>query len=151
MFAIISDIHSNIEALTTVLKDIDERGISTIYCLGDVVGYGANPKECLDLVIEKTKNCVQGNHDYYTGCNESMDLFTPMARRSIYWTRKQLSSANRKYLRELPLVRDIEDFTIVHSSLTNPSRWNYIFKSNLIFIQEIRINTYLILKDMTAN
>ena len=64
MFAIISDIHSNIEALTTVLKDIEKRGIQMIYCLGDVVGYGANPKECLDLVIHKTENCVQGNHDY---------------------------------------------------------------------------------------
>ncbi|MHC5179342.1 MAG: metallophosphoesterase family protein [Planctomycetota bacterium] len=56
MFAIISDIHSNLEALTTVLDDIEKRNIKTIYCLGDVVGYAANPKECLDLVIEKTEN-----------------------------------------------------------------------------------------------
>jgi hypothetical protein len=55
MFAVISDIHSNLEALTTVLADIERRGIKTIYCLGDVVGYGPNPKECLDLIIEKTK------------------------------------------------------------------------------------------------
>ena len=54
MFAIISDIHSNIEALTVVLADIEQRGIKTIYCLGDVVGYGPDPKPCLDLVIEKT-------------------------------------------------------------------------------------------------
>ena len=60
MFAILSDIHSNIEALTTVLADIEKRGIKTIYCLGDVVGYGPNPKECLDLIIEKTRWCVLG-------------------------------------------------------------------------------------------
>ena len=88
MFALISDIHSNIEALTTVLQDIEERGIQTIYCLGDVVGYGANPKECLDLVIEKTESCVQGNHDYAV-------LFEPTNfntgdEAASYWTRRVL-------------------------------------------------------------
>ena len=61
MFAVISDIHSNLEALTAVLADIEQREIKTIYCLGDVLGYGANPCECLDLVIEKTKASVLGN------------------------------------------------------------------------------------------
>lgn len=88
MFAIISDIHSNLEALTTVLNDIESRGIETIYCLGDVVGYAANPKECLDLVIEKTENCVMGNHDYaamYEPTN-----FNSGAESATYWTRKVL-------------------------------------------------------------
>lgn len=88
MFAIISDIHSNLEALTTVLADIEQRGIKTIYCLGDVVGYAANPKECLDLVIEKTQNCVMGNHDYaalYEPTN-----FNTGAESATYWTRKVL-------------------------------------------------------------
>jgi diadenosine tetraphosphatase ApaH/serine/threonine PP2A family protein phosphatase len=88
MFAIISDIHSNIEALTTVLDDIKKRGIETIYCLGDVVGYAANPKECLDLVIEKTGFCLQGNHDYavlYEPTNFNMG-----AEAATYWTRKVL-------------------------------------------------------------
>ncbi|MBN1818690.1 MAG: metallophosphoesterase family protein [Sedimentisphaerales bacterium] len=88
MFAIISDIHSNLEALTTVLDDIAKRGIKTIYCLGDVVGYAANPKECLDLVIERTKNCVLGNHDYavlYEPTN-----FNYGAEQASYWTREVL-------------------------------------------------------------
>lgn len=88
MFAIISDIHSNLEALTTVLDDIEKRGIKTIYCLGDVVGYAANPKECLDLVIEKTENCVMGNHDYaalYEPTN-----FNQGAESAAYWARKVL-------------------------------------------------------------
>jgi len=85
MFAVLSDIHSNLEALTTVLADIESRGIETIYCLGDVVGYGANPKECLDLIIEKTKWCVLGNHDYAT-------LYEPTnfnygAEQASFWTR----------------------------------------------------------------
>jgi len=88
MFAIISDIHSNLEALTTVLEDIEKRGIETIYCLGDIVGYAANPKECLDLVIEKTQMCVLGNHDYaiiYEPTN-----FNLGAEQASYWTREML-------------------------------------------------------------
>jgi predicted phosphodiesterase len=88
MFAIISDIHSNIEALTTVLADIEKRGIKTIYCLGDIIGYGPDPKECLDLVIEKTQACVMGNHDYailYEPTN-----FNLGAERASFWTRSQL-------------------------------------------------------------
>ncbi|PKL49159.1 MAG: phosphoesterase [Planctomycetes bacterium HGW-Planctomycetes-1] len=90
MFAIISDIHSNIEALTTVLADIEKRGIKKIYCLGDIIGYGPNPKECLDLVIEKTQVCVIGNHDYailYEPTN-----FNLGAERASFWTRSQLET-----------------------------------------------------------
>ncbi|HBG28447.1 MAG: phosphoesterase [Planctomycetes bacterium GWF2_41_51] len=90
MFAIISDIHSNIEALSTVLADIEKRGIKTIYCLGDIIGYGPNPRDCLDLVIEKTKACVMGNHDYailYEPAN-----FNLGAERASFWTRGQLES-----------------------------------------------------------
>lgn len=88
MFAIISDIHSNLEALTTVLADIENRGIETIYCLGDVVGYAANPKECLDIVMEKTASSVIGNHDYavlYEPTN-----FNLGAEQASYWTREIL-------------------------------------------------------------
>jgi predicted phosphodiesterase len=90
MFAIISDIHSNLEALTAVLNDIEKRGIKTIYCLGDVVGYAANPRECIDLVIEKTKMSVLGNHDYavlYEPTN-----FNLGAEQASYWTRQMLES-----------------------------------------------------------
>lgn len=104
MFAIISDIHSNLEALTTVLADIDNRGIKKIYCLGDVVGYGPNPKECLDLVIARTELCVLGNHDYavlYEPTNFNLGAET-----ASYWTREvledepmsQVSQSRWKYL-----------------------------------------------------
>jgi len=90
MFAIISDIHSNLEALTTVLADIEKRGIKTIYCLGDIIGYGPDPQKCLDLVIEKSAACVMGNHDYavlYEPTN-----FNLGAERASFWTRSQLES-----------------------------------------------------------
>ena len=98
MFAVISDIHSNLEALTTVLGDIDKRGIETIYCLGDVVGYGPNPKECLDLIIERSKWCVLGNHDYavfYEPTN-----FNYGAEQASFWSREVLETEKEKSLRD---------------------------------------------------
>jgi predicted phosphodiesterase len=98
MFAVISDIHSNFEALTAVLADINKKGIKTIYCLGDVVGYGPDPKPCLDLVIEKTKWCVMGNHDYaifYEPTN-----FNFSAEQASFWTRKVLEEEAVKEKRD---------------------------------------------------
>ena len=123
-YAILGDIHSNLEALQAVLADAAHHA-----CTGDLVGYNADPKACLQLLKKIGCTTVQGNHDYYAASKESMELFTPLARKSIRWTRKQISSFERKYLRHLPLILDIENFTIVHSSLSNPHRWNYIFKS----------------------
>jgi predicted phosphodiesterase len=98
MFAVISDIHSNLEALTTVLADIEKRGIRTIYCLGDVIGYGPNPKECLDMIIEKTRWCVLGNHDYAT-------LYEPTnfnygAEQATFWTRDVLEAERERQNRD---------------------------------------------------
>lgn len=129
-YAVLGDIHANLEALQVVLQDAEEQGVTHFACTGDVVGYNADPKACLKIVRGLGCKVVQGNHDYYAACSESMELFTPLARRSIYWTRKNLSLAERKFLRELPMVCDIEDFTMVHSSLSHPDRWNYILKRN---------------------
>ena len=114
MFAVISDIHSNIEALTAVLGDIERRGIKTIYCLGDVVGYGPNPGECLDLIIEKTKWCVLGNHDYaalYEPTN-----FNYGAEQASFWTRFSLEAEQEtqrrsrrwSFLGTLPMRRTLK-------------------------------------------
>lgn len=127
-YAILGDIHANLEALKAVLKDAEEQGVTHYACTGDVVGYNADPKACLQMIRSLKCKIVQGNHDYYAACNESMELFTQMAQKSIRWSRKQLSPFERKYLRHLPLIIDVENFTLVHSSLSNPHRWNYIFK-----------------------
>jgi len=144
MFAVISDIHSNLEALTVVLADIESRGIKTIYCLGDVVGYGPNPKECLDLIIEKTKWCVLGNHDYavfYEPTN-----FNYAAEQASFWTREILEAEKTKssrngrwsFLGQLPMRRTLKaklnttstvmDF--VHASPRKPIN-EYIFPDDV--------------------
>jgi predicted phosphodiesterase len=128
-YAILGDVHANLEALEAVLQDADRHGVTHYACTGDIVGYNADPKACLQVLRKLKCQMVQGNHDYYTASNESMELFTPIAQKSVLWTRRQLSLLERKYLRNLPLIIDIETFTVVHSSLHNPQRWNYIFKT----------------------
>src|SRR5207249_8924573 len=88
--AIISDIHSNLEALQAVLRDIDKHHVTDIYCLGDVVGYGPNPRECVDLVM-KCKIVLLGNHDQ--GAMFDPEGFNASAERAIFWTRAQLETA----------------------------------------------------------
>ncbi|MBN1803769.1 MAG: metallophosphoesterase family protein [Sedimentisphaerales bacterium] len=144
MFAVLSDIHSNLEALTTVLNDIQKRGIKTIYCLGDVVGYGPNPRECLDLIIERSKWCVLGNHDYavfYEPTN-----FNYAAEQASFWTRAVLESEENKelgdrrwsFLGGLPMRRTLKtklgDTTatidFVHASPRKPVN-EYIFPDDV--------------------
>jgi len=127
-YAILGDIHANLEALRAVLMDAESQQVTHYACTGDIVGYNADPKACLQMVRSLNGIVVQGNHDYYAACNESMELFTPMAQKSIHWTRKQLSPFERRYLRHLPMIADVENFTLVHSSLSNPERWGYVFK-----------------------
>lgn len=127
-YAILGDIHANLEALRAVLEDAETQHVTHYACTGDVVGYNADPKACLQLIRSLGCSTVQGNHDYYAACSESMELFTPMAQKSIHWTRRHLSAFDRKYLRRLPMIIDEESFTLVHSSLSNPRLWNYIFK-----------------------
>jgi predicted phosphodiesterase len=89
--AIISDIHGNIEALEAVLEDISARGIGEIYCLGDVVGYGPNPRECLQRVMQRCRVILKGNHEEAI-LNQDAESFNPRARRAIVWTANQLFS-----------------------------------------------------------
>ena len=86
--ALISDIHGNLEALNVVLADIREQNVTQIYCLGDVVGYGPNPCECLDEIIAHCDMTILGNHDQATLFDP--DGFNPVAQRAIYWTREML-------------------------------------------------------------
>jgi predicted phosphodiesterase len=126
-FAILSDIHSNLEALKVVLDHTQQQKCTHYVCLGDVVGYGPNPNECLEII--RSLNCptVMGNHDEY--CAGEMDLtgFNPMAADAIKWTRQQLTEEQRGWLRNLKYVRNVESFTIVHATLDLPEKWAYVF------------------------
>lgn len=126
-YAILSDIHSNLEALQVALADAKEQKCSHYVCLGDVVGYGPNPRECLEIVRQLNCPTVMGNHDEY--CASEMDLtgFNPMAADAIKWTRAQLADEEREWLRSLKYVRVLDAFTIVHATLDLPEKWAYVF------------------------
>lgn len=126
-YAILGDIHGNLEALETVLADAKERGASSYVCVGDIVGYNANPSECLAKIQELNCVCVRGNHDHYCSHDECLDDFHPLAADVMEWTRNQLSKDQVQYLRNLKLHRTVSAFTIVHSTLDMPAKWGYIF------------------------
>src|SRR6202142_3057287 len=113
-FAIIADIHANFEALQVVLNDAKEQKATHYACLGDVVGYNANPKECLDIIRGMNMPIVKGNHDEYCSTDVPLDGFNPAAAEAVNWTRKQLSHEDRAWLRDLKYVRMVTSFTIVH-------------------------------------
>ena len=117
-YAIISDVHANLEALTAVLQAADEAEVHQIVCLGDLVGYYADPNGVVELIRQRGIRCVRGNHDSVAaGLREPVD-FSETARRSIQWTGENLTDGNRRYLASLPLVQSIEeDFVVVHAAL----------------------------------
>ena len=134
--ALISDIHSNLEGLEAVLADIDKQGITEIYCLGDIIGYGPNPRECIDLVM-KMNVCILGNHDQ--GALFDPEGFNSGAERAIFWTREQLESGPGKpaenarrwdFLGELPRNRRENGFLFVHGSARNPLN-EYVFPEDI--------------------
>ncbi len=125
-YAIISDIHGNYEALESVLMEIDRHGVDSILCLGDVVGYGPNPNECVALIRERAEVTLAGNHDHAPLGRMDISYFNPWARSAIEWTRKELTQSSIDFLLELPLKIDRDDFTIVHSTPLEPADWNYI-------------------------
>lgn len=126
-FAILADIHGNLEALQAVLEDARKQGCTHYACIGDVVGYGANPRECLDIIRSMGMPCVKGNHDEYCSIEEDAEGFNPLAAEAVMWTRQQLSEEDRQWLRDLRYVRMVTNFTIVHATLDAPQRWGYVF------------------------
>jgi len=126
-YAIISDIHANLEAFEAVLEDIKKEGAEKCVCVGDIVGYGANPHECIELVRKTCEVCVAGNHDFATIEKTNIEFFNQYARQATLWTRQNITEEDKKYLESLPLVADIDDrFTIVHGTLYAPALFDYI-------------------------
>jgi len=126
-YAIIADIHANLEALRVVLDDAKKQNCTHYACLGDVVGYNANPKECLDIIRDMGMPCVKGNHDEYCSSETNLDGFNPHAAEAIQWTRSQLTGDDRQWLKELKYIRLVASFSIVHATLDGPQRWGYVF------------------------
>ena len=124
--ALFGDIHANLEALEVVLADAEEQGCTDYVCMGDVVGYNADPAACLEIVKAMNIPVVKGNHDEDASGSHSLDSMNPVAAAALEWTRAQLSEEQRVWLRRLRMVRQVEDFTIVHSTLDQPANWNYV-------------------------
>jgi predicted phosphodiesterase len=118
MIAIISDVHANLEALEAVLRSIGSEGIGTIVCLGDIVGYNADPAACIGLLRDAGALCVAGNHDRAVTGQITTEGFNPLAARAVDWTRSRLTAKDIDWLAALPLKTAVQDRLIaVHGAL----------------------------------
>lgn len=129
--AILSDIHGNLEALEAVIEHLAGESVERVVCLGDLVGYGADPNPCCARVREVADGLVAGNHDYGAVGLTDVTPFNPFARKAIEWTARMLDSDNRRYLEllELTLVLSGERATLVHATPGRPEAWEYVFES----------------------
>ncbi|MEA3212230.1 MAG: hypothetical protein QOE70_5287 [Chthoniobacter sp.] len=127
--AILSDIHSNLHALRAVLAECERRKIPRFCCLGDIVGYGAHPAECLKLVRSLKCPTVIGNHDFYAACGKWGDDLSDLAQAGVEYSIRKLTRAARQWLGDLPEVFTADTFTLVHASLHDPLSWEYIVSS----------------------
>jgi predicted phosphodiesterase len=139
--AILSDIHSNLAAFQAVLQDLDRGGgADLIWCLGDIVGYGPDPQECIRLLREYDHVCVAGNHDW--GALEKIDLgdFNSEAAAACRWTGHQLGPDEREYLENLSLTESAEGFTLAHGSPREPI-WEYLLSTHSALINFSHFDT----------
>jgi predicted phosphodiesterase len=121
--AIISDIHSNLEALDRTFQAIDEAGVDAVYCLGDIVGYNADPAACVDRVRERCDAVVLGNHDAAVARKTDVDFLPPDGQEAARHNRAQLSEAQRDYLADRPLTHTAGNCTFVHATPDDPTAW----------------------------
>lgn len=126
LLAVVSDIHGNLEALEAVLADLDRRGVEHLVCLGDFVGYGASPNECIDLLRPRLEAAVVGNHDVAVLGRIQLGSFNSEAAVAARWTRDSLSPENRSYLETLPDTVVWRDMRLVHATPSEPRAWHYV-------------------------
>ena len=125
--ALISDIHANLPALEAVMKDIEQLQCNAVYCLGDVVGYNANPSECLEFIRSRQIPTVRGNHDEEAIGEDNPAGMNPVAYNALMWTRQQLSEEQKKWLRRAPFQRILpNEIVLVHATQDKPNSWAYV-------------------------
>ena len=127
LFAVLGDIHANLDALNVVLDDCRSQGVTDFLCTGDVVGYNACPHECMDIIREIGCPVVVGNHDFYVSSRQNLDDFNPAAAVVVQWTRVQLADEEVSWLRSLPFTHTQMGVTLVHSTMDNPENFGYVF------------------------
>lgn len=126
--ALFSDIHSNLQALEAVLADIKDQSVDRLVCLGDIVGYAANPSECLQLVTESGATVVLGNHDQECCREGGLQGYNRLALAGLEYSRTELSSAQKDQLSKTPYHKDEDGYTLVHASLFLPHRFPYVIE-----------------------
>ncbi|MEW6535713.1 MAG: metallophosphoesterase family protein [Candidatus Auribacterota bacterium] len=127
-YAILSDIHGNIDALNSVVADCKNKNVDKYLCLGDIVGYGASPAECIKKIRSLDAVCVMGNHDHAVVGLTDISYFNSHAKAAAQWTADVLSEEDLAYLKNLPFIVKIEEasITLVHSTLESPEMWHYM-------------------------
>jgi predicted phosphodiesterase len=125
-WVVFSDIHSNLEAFQAVLADMRTVRFDRMICLGDVAGYAASPKDCLDLLRTLETEVLQGNHDFAVVDDRILLDMSGPAVASIRFAREQLSPARRNFLAALPMASSHGELQFVHSSLDHPEAWTYL-------------------------
>lgn len=128
-YGIISDIHGNLEALNAVLEEIQNHKIDQLICLGDIIGYGANPNECIELVRQKCQIILAGNHDYAAIQKVDISTFNNYAQDAIGWTIHNLSQESKVFLESLKIFHKADPIYFVHSTPMDPTEWNYILST----------------------
>jgi diadenosine tetraphosphatase ApaH/serine/threonine PP2A family protein phosphatase len=130
-YAILADIHSNLAAFQAVLEDISIKGgVDEIWCLGDIVGYGPEPRQCIELVRKFCSVCVVGNHDLAAIGKMELSYFNPAAAEACLWTAGQLNPVDTRYLGDLPLKAERDSFLLVHGSPVDPAM-EYIISASI--------------------
>lgn len=142
---LVADIHANLEALISVDKEIKKIKPEKVVCLGDIVGYGASPNECVEFVKEKGWGGVIGNHDYAVASDKELSFFNPFARKALLWTRGVLKEEYKSFLNDLPFLHKESLFLGVHASLDSPEQFNYLTSYSSI------LNDFQILKEKKVN
>lgn len=128
-YAVISDVHANLEAIEAVLKDIKKRTAEGIIFLGDAVGYGPNPNECMAILNEKCRTLIAGNHDRAVAGLTDIGRFNEYAVAAILWTREVLTDKNKKIIEGLPIAKEMKknNVLLVHSTPKEPDAWHYLY------------------------
>ncbi len=125
-YALLGDIHGNTEALEVILGSLGEQKVDKIVCLGDVVGYGAEPAACLERIRGLGCDCIAGNHDWAAVGKLSIDCFNAYAKAAALWTREQLTQEQKDWLSALPLSLTYEHCAVAHGTFHQPEAFNYI-------------------------
>lgn len=125
-YGVFSDVHSNLEALDAVIDAYKNEAIDRYLCVGDIVGYAANPNECLDKVKTMAAVTIAGNHDWASVDLFSLDYFNPVAKEAVIWTEQNIGDNSRYFLAALKPVYQNPDLTLVHGTLNAPQEFNYL-------------------------